>query len=149
MEAKIDTATGEVACINYYSPLGDTVRETFVWNKDHDGLEKTGEVDIQKEIDEAAKGMTANEQIARILRGDTSAIKPGEGFYGDVSEAPETEVVAMNQTLQPAHKLEAAAQANNMEIAALKAKLVALEEEIKKAEAPKEAQATEQKAEVK
>lgn len=78
--------------------------------------------------------MNAPEQIARIMRGDLSVLRPGEGYYGDVSEAPETELEAMANALAPDYKLEAAAQHYQMEIDELKAKIAALEEKEKNQE---------------
>lgn len=79
------------------SPSGDKIRTEYVWNEDQTALEKVRDVDIQKEINEAAKGCTIQEQIARLGMGDTSVLLPGDPVYADLSEIPETTGEAMKQ----------------------------------------------------
>lgn len=79
----------------FYSPSGDAVREEFLFDEDWQ-LQKVGEHDIQKEINEAAKGLKVTEQIQRMARGDQTVIRPGQPFYGDVSEVPESRIDEIN-----------------------------------------------------
>ena len=61
------------------------------WNKDHTALVKTGERNVQDEINAAAKGITPYEVFDRVARtGDESLLGEDNGFYGDASGAPET-----------------------------------------------------------
>lgn len=76
----------------FYSPSGDKIRERFQWNADKTDLVKVGEVDIQKDINEKAKGLKVSEQVARIARGELGVVMEGEGYYGDVSEMSEQTV---------------------------------------------------------
>lgn len=80
----------------YYSPAGDKIRKEYLWNADKTALELVAEHDIQKEINERAKGMTIAEQIVRMERGDFSLAPSGEGFYGDVSDVPESGIEQIN-----------------------------------------------------
>lgn len=79
------------------SPAGDKIRTEFVWNADETELVKVRDVDIQKELNEAAKGCTIVEQIARLGMGDTSVLLDGEPVYADISDIPETTGEAMSQ----------------------------------------------------
>lgn len=96
----------------FYEPTGSNIRIDYVWESEakHEKLVKVGETDIQKEIDEAAKGMTTGAQIRRILRGDPSAIQAGEPIYADVSDFPESEIDTLNVGVQARSKVEAAAR---------------------------------------
>lgn len=76
----------------FYSPSGDKIREKFQWNADKTALVKVGEVDIQKDINEKAKGLKISEQVARIARGELGVVMEGEGYYGDVSGMSEQTV---------------------------------------------------------
>lgn len=79
------------------SPSGEKIRADYVWNDDQTELVKVRDVDIQKEINEAAKGCTIQEQIARLSMGDTSVLIDGEPVYADISDIPETTGEAMKQ----------------------------------------------------
>lgn len=73
------------------TPAGSPVVDVMQWNKDRTALVKTGERDIQKEINAAAEGVTPYEVFDRVSRsGDTSLLGEDTGFYGDASGAPET-----------------------------------------------------------
>lgn len=115
----------------FYSSVGDTVRKQYVWKSDYSGLEEVGEIDIQEEIDEAGKGRSTGEMVRRIMSGDTSALKPGEGIYADVSEVPESGVEAANVALAPKMKLEKVAQEKGITLAELTAFLEGLAAEPK------------------
>lgn len=78
-----------MADLQFFNHPGDKKRLVRRWDKDRDRLEVVKEIDIQKEIDEAAKGMTLSEQLARAWRGDNSVFRDDEPFYGDVSQVPE------------------------------------------------------------
>ena len=98
------------------TPAGSPVVDVMQWNKDHTALVKSGERDIQKEINAAAEGVTPYEIFDRVSRsGDTSLLGEDTGFYGDASGAPET--------LADAGKMLAAAgqQAADIQAAADKA----------------------------
>lgn len=118
---------GTASGYKYYCAPGNTIRERFVWNKEHDGLEKVGEVEIQKEIDEAARGMTVGEQIRRILRGDFSGISSGDPVYDDVSELPESMIDQMNVERAATNHLEETAQNYGITIDELKQQIADLE----------------------
>lgn len=75
----------------FYSPAGDKIREDFLFDENMQ-LQKVGEHDIQKEINEAAKGLKISEQIERMARGDMTVMRSGEPTYGDVSEVPESKI---------------------------------------------------------
>lgn len=127
----------------YYEPTGSNIRVDYVWTSEvqHTELQKVGETDIQKEIDEAAKGMTTGAQIRRILRGDTSAIQTGEAIYADVSDFPESEIDTLNVGVQARSKVEAAARDNGMTYEQMEAKINEIAQELaakKAAEAPKQ-----------
>lgn len=126
----------------YYEPTGSNIRVNYVWESEtqHAALVKVGETDIQKEIDEAAKGMTTGAQIRRILRGDTSAIQPGEGLYADVSDFPESEIDTLNVGVQARSKVEAAARDNGMTYEEMEMKINEIAKELaaKKAAEPSE-----------
>ena len=73
------------------TPSGSPVVDVMQWNKDHTGLVKTGERNVQDEINAAAKGITPYEVFDRVARtGDESLLGEDNGFYGDASGAPET-----------------------------------------------------------
>lgn len=119
----------------FHSPLGDKIREHFQWNPEMTELVKVGEEDIQKAIDERAKGCTLAEQIARLARGDESVLQPGEGVYGDVYEFPETTGEALQvmekKTVQEYVKLKAEKQAaKEAGDNKLQEKIAALEKEL-------------------
>lgn len=74
------------------TPSGSPIVPVFIWNEKHTALVKTGERDLQKEIDAAAVGLTPYEIIDRMVRtGDDSLLaQGGEGQYGDFTGLPET-----------------------------------------------------------
>lgn len=112
------------------SPRGNGKRTIFVWNDDKTALVPTGEVDIQKEIDERAKGMSITEQIARAMRGDVSVFQDGEAFYGDVSNVPASDIDSLNVEVNARSQLEQAALDNNMTIEELEERLNEYKKEI-------------------
>lgn len=118
-------------CPQFYSPSGDKVRKVYTWKQDYSGLEEVGEIDIQEELDEAGKGRSTGEMVRRILQGDTSALKPGEGLFADVSDVPESGVEAANVALAPKMKLEKVAQEKGITLAELTAFLEGLAAEPK------------------
>lgn len=72
------------------TPSGDKVRPVFSWNKDGTALVKTGEVDIQAEIDAAGVGITPYEIIDRMTKtGDASPLEASKGVYADASDIPD------------------------------------------------------------
>lgn len=127
---------------------GNRIKEVFRW-KDGRGSElvKVGEVDLQKEIDEAARGMSAGEQIARILRGDYSGIQPGDGVTGDLTGfADKTSGEVLHDAIKPMQKATATAMENNMSLTELEKKLTEIQNELN---AQKKAEEAKQKEEVK
>lgn len=114
-----------------YCDSGDPIVPVMKWNKERTKVVKVGDRNLQEEIQELAKGCTITEQIARLARGDTSMLK-GEGYYGDVSGAPETEMEAMNEVTKNNSKLELLAQKYGCSVDELKDVLAKQEESIKK-----------------
>lgn len=144
-ERQIETAA---ACERPHNLPGNRIKEVFRW-KDGRGSElvKVGEVDLQKEIDEAARGMTCGEQIARILRGDFSGIKAGDGVTGDLTGfADKTSGEVLHEAIKPMQKATATAMDNNMSLSELEKKLTEIQNEIN---AQKKAEEAKQKEEVK
>lgn len=127
---------------------GNRIKEVFRWKEGRGSeLVKVGEVDLQKEIDEAARGMSAGEQIARILRGDMSGIQAGEGVTGDLTGyADKTSGEVLHEAIKPMQKATATAMANNMTLTELEKKLTEIQNEI---DAQKKAEEAKQKEEVK
>lgn len=79
------------------SPSGDTFRIERKWTDETmKELAIVGKVDIQKEIDERAKGCSIRDLIARAEAGDMSVFTAPENFE-DVSQIPESEIDAFNQ----------------------------------------------------
>lgn len=88
--------------IVYYSPrvrpsqednpaLYKNVQPVFKWNKERTELVKVGERDVDKEIQDASIGITPYELQERCQRlGDDSLMNVKQGFYADVTGAPET-----------------------------------------------------------
>ena len=73
------------------TPSGSPVADVMAWNKDQTALVKTGERNLQDEINAAAKGITPYEVFDRVAKtGDKSLLGEDTGFYGDASGAPET-----------------------------------------------------------
>lgn len=72
------------------TPSGDKLRPVFNWNKEGTALVKTGEVDIQADIDAAAVGITPYEIIDRMTKtGDSTPLEASKGVYGDASNIPD------------------------------------------------------------
>ena len=73
------------------TPSGSPVADVMAWNKDQTALVKTGERNLQDEINAAAVGITPYEVFDRVAKtGDKSLLGEDTGFYGDASGAPET-----------------------------------------------------------
>lgn len=127
---------------------GNRIKEVFRWKEGRGSeLVKVGEVDLQKEIDEASRGMSAGEQIARILRGDYSGIQPGDGVTGDLTGyADKTSGEVLHETIKPMQNATATAMANNMTLTELEQKLTDIQNEIN---AQKKAEEAKQKEEAK
>lgn len=88
----------------YPSPAGEKVRVKYIWNENRDGLVEHERIDIVKEMNERAKGMSIPEQIARLDRGDTSVLDNSritpEDFETDVSGMPEHPVEVIDQVVK-------------------------------------------------
>lgn len=128
MKTEITYKKDKNGCLIFPENPGDKVRKQYLWNKDRTALEEVGEVDIQKEIDAAAVGQSAAEQIKRIYQGDLSPFADGEPQYGDVSGVPDTygEVVKAKEDLDAkVEELKAADQENKKKLAAAQEKLKA------------------------
>ena len=86
------------------SPVGEKVRIKYIWNENRDGLVEHEKIDIVKEMNERAKGMSIPEQIARLDRGDTSVLDNSritpEDFSTDVSGMPEHPIELIDQVVQ-------------------------------------------------
>ena len=125
--------------LQFYSPSGEKVRVKYIWNETRDGLVEHERIDIVKEMNERAKGMTIPEQIARLDRGDTSVIDPSritpEDFSTDVSGMPESCAEIIDQATQAKAAIIELKEREAAE-AKLKADYKALQDEIikKKAE---------------
>lgn len=87
--------------LQFFSPSGEKVRIKYIWNETRDGLVEHERIDIVKEMNERAKGMSIAEQIARLDRGDTSVIDPSrvtpEDFNCDASGMPESSIEIIQQ----------------------------------------------------
>lgn len=118
----------------FYSPSGDKIREKFQWNEDETDLIKVGEEDIQKVINERAKGLTITEQVARIARGELGVVMDGDGFYGDVSEMSE-QTVGQQLSVMEDNTAQAYAGIQAKKEAAQKSDLAKAEEALAKAQA--------------
>lgn len=123
---------------------GNRIKTVYRWKNGRGSeLEKVGEIDQKKEIDEAARGMTCGEQIARILRGDYSGIRPGDGVTGDLTGYNDkTSGQVLHDAIKPLQKATAAAMANNLSLSELEARVNEIQNEIN---AKKKAQEQEQK----
>lgn len=112
---------------------GDRIKVNFRWKNGKRGseLEKVGETDLQKQVNEAARGMTCGEQIARILRGDYSGIQPGEGVTGDITGfADKTSGEVLHATIKPLQEATRVAMDNNLTLSELEKKLTEIQNEI-------------------
>lgn len=114
-----------------YSPAGTGLRDQFRWNKDHSGLVKIGTIDQQEMIDAASKGMTAGEQISRILRGDYSCFLPGDGVTGDTTGyAEKTSGEVLHAAIAPMQKATFVAQENGKSLEELETMLAQVQAEL-------------------
>lgn len=86
------------------SPSGEKIRIKYIWNEKRDGLVEHERIDIVKEMNERAKGMSIPEQIARLDRGDSSVLDPSkvtpEDYSCDVSGMPEHPIEIVDQVVQ-------------------------------------------------
>lgn len=113
------------------SPCGTGMRDKFLWNEDHSGLEKVGTVNQQEMIDAAAKGLSAGEQIARILRGDYTCFLAGDGITGDITGAAEkTSGEVLHEVIKPIQKATQIAQDNGLSLQELEKKIAEIQAEI-------------------
>lgn len=82
--------------LQFFSPSGEKERIKYIWNESGDALVEHERIDIVKEMNERAKGMSIAEQIARLDRGDTSVIDPSKvtdvDFSCDLSGMPESPI---------------------------------------------------------
>lgn len=82
---------------------GEKVRPVYQWNENRTDLKKVGEVDIQEELNERAKGTTVYELLDRFRGPDNvydAYPDKGEGIL-DPSVFPETsgDITKMNESL--------------------------------------------------
>lgn len=114
-----------------YSPAGSGMRDQFVWNKDHSGIEKVGTLNQKEMINAAAQGMTAGEQIARILRGDYSCFLPGDGITGDITGCAEkTSGEILHAAIAPIQNATRVAQENGKSLEELETMLAQVQAEL-------------------
>lgn len=93
----------ENGVLQFYSPSGEKVRIKYIWNETRDGLVEHEKIDVVKEMNERAKGMSIPEQIARLDRGDTSVLRSDatpEDFECDVSGMPEHPIEIIDQVVK-------------------------------------------------
>lgn len=129
---------------------GDPIKVNYRWKDGKRGstLEKVGETDLQKEANEAARGMTAGEQIARILRGDYSGIRPGDGVTGDITGfSDKTSGEVLHDAIKPMQDATKIAMQNNLSLTELEEKLTEIQNEINAAKKAEEAKKEEPKKE--
>lgn len=122
-----------------FNDTGSPIKEQYRWNKEHDGLVKVGEIDIQKKMDAEAKGMTPAEQIQRILRGDNTVIPSDPplppGDYSLAEEMTKEEILA--QGIAPLNQATAAAQEKGMTLDEMEKELNKMLADVKAAQANK------------
>lgn len=86
------------------SPCGEKVRIKYIWNENRNGLVEHEKIDVVKEMNERAKGMSIPEQIARLDRGDTSVIDTSritpDDYFCDLSGMPEHPIETVDQVVQ-------------------------------------------------
>jgi hypothetical protein len=86
------------------SPAGEKIRIKYIWNEDRTDLVEHERIDVVKEMNERAKGMSIPEQIARLDRGDTSVLDSNrvtpEDYNCDVSGMPEHPIEVIDQVVQ-------------------------------------------------
>lgn len=101
-------------------PSGERKKDRFmlVRKGNNMSLTKTGEVDIQEQIDSYEDGVSLPKMIERFRRGDTSALSRGEGFYGDVSGFSPDVVDVLNNGQMVAEALEKLSKTEKVEEAA-------------------------------
>lgn len=130
-DVQVKEQAEETAFGGFLSPTGTGLRDQFRWNKDHSGLEKVGTINQQEMIDAAAKGMSAGEQIARILRGDYSCFMPGEGITGDLTgNADKTSGQVLHEAIRPLQKATEVAQENGLSLQELEKKIAEVEADL-------------------
>lgn len=113
------------------SPTGTGFRDQFRWNEDHTGLVKIGTVNQQEKIDAAAKGMSAGEQIARILRGDYSCFMPGDGVTGDITgNFDKTSGEVVHEMIKPIQNATRVAQENGKSLEELETMLAQVQAQL-------------------
>lgn len=113
------------------SPAGTGMRDKFVWNEDHSGLVKVGTINQQELIDAAAQGMTAGEQIARILRGDYTCVMPGEGFTGDITgNYDKTSGEVIHEIIKPIQEATRVAQDSGLTLSELEKKIAEVQADL-------------------
>lgn len=68
-------------------PSGNRVKPEYQLKMDGNNLSlvKVGEIDIQKQIESYADGVSLAKMIERFKRGDETALTRKKGFYADVS----------------------------------------------------------------
>lgn len=114
-----------------HSPTGTGMRDKFLWNEDHSGLEKVGTINQQEMIDAAAKGMSAGEQIARILRGDYTCFIPGEGITGDITGVSDkTSGEVLHDVIKPIQDATEVAQENGLSLSELEKKIAEIQTDL-------------------
>lgn len=113
------------------SPSGEKIRIKYIWNEKRDGLVEHERIDIVKEMNERAKGMSIPEQIARLDRGDTSVIDSKritpEDYSCDVSGMPEHPIEVIDQVVQAKVAIQnlKAQEEENQKLKALQEDLIA------------------------
>lgn len=116
----------------FYQSSGDATITHLIWGEDGRTLVPGDTVNIQDEIDKAAKGMTLGEQLFRLATGDFSVLKDGEPFYGDVTGLPKTDGALIMEGQKAAQK---GAEDYINQLNELKGKIDKLEDGEKKAAA--------------
>lgn len=68
-------------------PAGDRMKDVnrLVRNGNNLSLEKTGELDVQEQIQSYEDGVSLEKMIKRFQRGDETALQRRQAFYADVS----------------------------------------------------------------
>lgn len=81
--------------LSFVQSSGDKYFIRHVWDESGHDLVESEKIDIQKEIDERAKGMTVGEKLLRIARGDMSVFEAGEASYADVTDLPKNDAAVI------------------------------------------------------
>lgn len=97
--------------LQFYSPSGEKVRIKYIWNENRDGLVEHEKIDVVKEMNERARGMSITEQIIRLDHGDTSVLDPNrvtpEDYSCDLSGMPEHPIEVIDQVVQAKAQISA------------------------------------------